>query len=40
LLKTILKGELSLPSVFSNYLKRASGFLKISLGPINPFMAL
>lgn len=40
LLKTILKGEFSLLSVFSNYLNKASGFLKISLGPINPFIAL
>jgi hypothetical protein len=28
------------PVVFSNYLKIASGFLKISLGPINPYIAL
>jgi hypothetical protein len=38
--KTNSKGDKSLEAVGSNYLKRASGFLNISLGPINPFIAL
>lgn len=38
LLKTISKGES--PFVGSLSLQIASGFLKISLGPINPFIAL
>ena len=36
----MLNGDLLWLSVGSNYLNKASGFLKISFGPMNPAIAL
>ena len=38
--KVSSNGDVSSESVGLNYLNRASGFLKISFGPTNPFIAL